>query len=257
MPRVWFTRSLLLVGAVTALGGCAKDRPASPDIEPADNAAIEPTADDSPQASFPAEEAPTEEAPAEEAPAPAWKQVQTSDLSPEQNDAFRRGVSARTSLGAKLIGTLTETIEKDGPAQAVHVCRELAPQFAAEIGEQYNVEVGRSSTRLRNSKNIAPEWAAEIIAGNDSKEVLLVGPDDQVGALTPIFTGELCTRCHGPADTIDSGVLAAIQQDYPLDQATGFKSGDLRGWFWVEAPIATTPPTPDVSADDTPEEAEN
>src|SRR5690554_1907081 len=46
MPRVWFTRSLLLVGAVTALGGCAKDRPASPDIEPADNAAIEPTADD-------------------------------------------------------------------------------------------------------------------------------------------------------------------------------------------------------------------
>jgi len=28
-------------------------------------------------------------------------------------------------------------------------------------------------------------------------------------------------------------VLAA---KYPMDQATGFKEGDLRGWFWIEVP---------------------
>jgi hypothetical protein len=31
-------------------------------------------------------------------------------------------------------------------------------------------------------------------------------------------------------------VTAAHAAKYPKDQATGFKEGDLRGWFWVEVP---------------------
>ena len=42
---------------------------------------------------------------------------------------------------------------------------------------------------------------------------------------------------------IDEGVMAAISEVYPDDQALGFVEGDLRGWFWVEAP----PGEPDTS----------
>ena len=42
--------------------------------------------------------------------------------------------------------------------------------------------------------------------------------------------------CRGSAGEIDEEVLAALAENYPDDQATGFIEGDLRGWFWVEAP---------------------
>jgi len=44
--------------------------------------------------------------------------------------------------------------------------------------------------------------------------------------------------CHGPEDTIPQDVKDAIGEHYPEDQATGFRKGDLRGWFWVEVPAA-------------------
>lgn len=173
---------------------------------------------------------------------PAWIVVTQRDLDEKQSEALRRAVSARTSLGAKLIGTLVETIETLGPEAAVVVCKEQAPQFAVDIGHQYGVAVGRSSLRLRNSGSLPPAWAIQTIEENEAKDYIFVGPDHRVGTLTPILTGELCTRCHGPADTIEESVLATLQQEYPLDQATGFSNGDLRGWFWVEAPLIEEPP---------------
>jgi hypothetical protein len=31
-------------------------------------------------------------------------------------------------------------------------------------------------------------------------------------------------------------VAAVLKQNYPGDQATGFTTGDVRGWIWVEVP---------------------
>jgi hypothetical protein len=46
--------------------------------------------------------------------------------------------------------------------------------------------------------------------------------------------------CHGPVDAIDEEILAAVAENYPDDQAVGFVEGDLRGWFWVQAPPGQT-----------------
>ena len=33
-------------------------------------------------------------------------------------------------------------------------------------------------------------------------------------------------------------VKEALAASYPADRATGFREGDLRGWFWIEVPAA-------------------
>ena len=52
--------------------------------------------------------------------------------------------------------------------------------------------------------------------------------------LLPIRLQPQCTMCHGPAAAIADEVRAEIAASYPDDRATGFATGDLRGWFWVE-----------------------
>ena len=55
-------------------------------------------------------------------------------------------------------------------------------------------------------------------------------------------------ECHGPVETIDDDVMAAIHEAYPEDQGVGFVEGDLRGWFWVEAPPGEAEPEVDETS---------
>ena len=71
-------------------------------------------------------------------------------------------------------------------------------------------------------------------------------PDAPPAPRTPTWIDDVqpiiaarCLACHGSPDTINPVVKAALAAKYPKDQATGFKEGDLCGWFWVEVP----PPT--------------
>ena len=237
--------TLSLAAAAVLAVACTEDAPSA--IE-AQRAAEQGEAIDS-AAGEASEGAPTEEvtaaeddAPPEGPVTPAWRTVEQSELREEQQAAHRRAVSARTTLGARLIGVLSESMSAFGPEHTVEVCSELAPKIAEETGLRYSVAVGRTSLRTRNAKNLAPAWAQDVVEANEGGEHIMIGPDDRVGLLTPIVTGELCTRCHGPSDTLEPSVIAAIQRHYPLDQATGFNTGDLRGWFWVDAPLIDPPP---------------
>jgi hypothetical protein len=59
---------------------------------------------------------------------------------------------------------------------------------------------------------------------------------ERVGLLRPLVEQSMCAACHGPVDRISPSVRAAIATRYPDDRATGFRDGDLHGWFWVELP---------------------
>jgi hypothetical protein len=47
----------------------------------------------------------------------------------------------------------------------------------------------------------------------------------------------MCLTCHGPADKIADGVKARLNADYPLDQATGYQEGELRGAVVITRPL--------------------
>ncbi|MBK8909014.1 MAG: DUF3365 domain-containing protein [Rhodospirillales bacterium] len=55
-----------------------------------------------------------------------------------------------------------------------------------------------------------------------------------------IPTAELCLACHGTE--IDPAVSTTLKKHYPLDQATGFQAGDIRGAFYHQTTELTVWP---------------
>lgn len=125
---------------------------------------------------------------------------------------------------------------QEGPAAAIEVCSELAPGIAASLSVD-GVQMGRSSHKLRNPGNAAPDWLVPLIDGYASGQDELLPRsvtlgDGRTGYAEPIIVQPVCLTCHGAE--IDDAVAAQIAALYPADRATGFATGDFRGVFWVE-----------------------
>jgi len=149
---------------------------------------------------------------------------------------MQKAQSARDALAKELLATLTQEIAAKGPAGAIAVCREAAPRLAIAVSTREGVQIARTSDRLRNPGNVAPEWAAGALQKKPEQPTYLQGPEGQLGALFPIRIQENCLACHGAANAIAPEVKAQLAALYTGDSATGYAVGDLRGWFWVEVP---------------------
>lgn len=169
---------------------------------------------------------------------PVWLTVTETEMTAEQEDQRTKALAARDAMFATLKGRLMEVIESEGPAAAIAVCSQEAPQIAERISSEHGVSIRRTSFRLRNPANAAPEWAVRLVTAQVSEPRYLTRAG-QFAALLPIRLQGQCLICHGPTDMIPTPVQAALAEHYPQDQATGFQDGDLRGWFCVEVPAAT------------------
>jgi hypothetical protein len=177
----------------------------------------------------------------DEVPAVAeWQIVAPADMTETQKAQQELCLTAVNAMAAETLGELEAALEAGDPAEAITVCREKAPAIADHIATQYGIKIGRTSYKLRNPANVPPEWADELVAEHAEEPAFLVGPNGELGALLPIRLKAECQMCHGPADAIDEEILAAVAENYPDDQAVGFVEGDLRGWFWVQAPPGQT-----------------
>ena len=155
--------------------------------------------------------------------------------------------SAESARGAELLAPFKNDLKQalvagmqSGPIDAISVCKDQAPAIAESLSTE-GVQMGRTSHRLRNPGNSAPEWvdtALQSYIGEDQGRAprLVTLPNDRLGYVEPIATQPLCLACHGKSLAPD--VAAHIADAYPEDQATGFEAGDLRGVFWVEYPEA-------------------
>jgi hypothetical protein len=152
---------------------------------------------------------------------------------------------AELARGAELLAPFKQDLQKalksglaEGPAAAIQVCRVKAPGIADALSAD-GVRMGRSSHKLRNPGNNAPDWVSPIL------QAYLVDPtsrapravelaDARWGYVEPIAVQPLCLTCHGSELAPD--VAAKISELYPEDRATGFEAGELRGVFWLEFP---------------------
>ena len=154
----------------------------------------------------------------------------------EFNNAKAIALSAKDALFARLSWRLTEVMKSKGPAAAIEVCSREAVNIAKSVGEEHGVTIGRTAARLRNPSNVAPDWAKQLIEDPSAEPQFVQLPHGRTGALLPIKLQSKCLICHGPADQIAGNVKTQLAKLYPDDRATGFKAGDLRGWFWIEVP---------------------
>ncbi len=173
---------------------------------------------------------------AEEATVVEWERVLPGLMTETQKAQQELMLTAVNALAAELMGELTAALDAGDASAAIGVCRVKAPLVAAHVTEMYGVEIGRTSYRLRNQANVAPSWADAYVADLVEDPTYVGGPNGELGALLPIRLRAECQMCHGPAEDIDEGIQAALAEHYPNDQAMGFAEGDLRGWFWIEAP---------------------
>lgn len=190
---------------------------------------------------------PTADAPAAEASATpqadptAWTRLRFDSLTDTQRERYDRAELARRTLGSEMMGRVVSVAATEGYPAAINVCSQEARGMAADVAQRFNVNIGRTSLRLRNTANSAPAWAVDHIqanadsAGNQAWEYIATNGEGTIGVLSPITIGTSCLNCHGTPDALAPGVGDLLAQLYPTDTATGFAEGDLRGWFWVEA----------------------
>lgn len=151
-------------------------------------------------------------------------------------DAKAVAIQAKEALFARLSGRLMEIMQSEGPAAAIQVCSQEASGIAKSVGDEHGVSIGRTALKLRNPKNVPPEWAKMLLDKGTTEPEFVSLPDGHTGALLPIKLQATCVVCHGPADEIAEPLRSKLAELYPNDAATGFKEGDLRGWFWVDVP---------------------
>lgn len=169
----------------------------------------------------------------------AWTEVARDAMTEGEAAQFERANGAREALFGTLMARLVAAMQDGGAPVAIDVCRVEAPAIASDTGAAHGVAIGRTSFKLRNPENTPPAWAVPHVEARRAEPLVLRGSDGALAALFPIVLKAECVQCHGPEADIAPDVLAAIQQTYPGDTATGFQEGDLRGWFHVIVPPAS------------------
>jgi len=145
---------------------------------------------------------------------------------------------------ATLKSHLVTAMKAGGPTQAITVCNSVAPSIAQYLSAKYDLEIGRTSLKVRNPDNTADQWERDTLQqfelrksqGEEVKSLSFsetVTHDDQqeMRMIKAIPTGQVCLTCHGT--NIKPEVQTRLNELYPDDQATGFALGDIRGAFTV------------------------
>lgn len=171
----------------------------------------------------------------------------TADTTEARVAAARK--AAQAFQGA-LQGELQAAMKAGGPTNAIQVCNTRAPAIGADISQKEKMQIRRTSLKLRNTANAPDAWELKVlelfelrkkggenpanlefheVTTRDGKQVF------RYMKAIAIPEGAPCLKCHG--EKIDAGVSAKLKQLYPNDQATGYRTGDIRGAFTITQPM--------------------
>ena len=175
----------------------------------------------------------------------------------------------------QLQSTLLGAINENGTAYALQICQLKAPEIAAahSVAGWTVKRVSNQWRSVADKPDSTEKAVLERFADPATKTEFIVqtaGPDSArtFHYYEKIMVKEMCLQCHGDIQTVDQDLWKFIKLTYPYDKATGYKVGDLRGMYVVEAPFpsgediarllaqgvavseisAATPPPPDSSS---------
>lgn len=160
----------------------------------------------------------------------------TSLLSDEE-----KGDSIATIAQNILLVHVAKAIQHHGTAGAVDFCNERAIPLTDSVSQTTASHIQRLSNRNRNPLNAirTPQDSMAWKQLNDSqhpKKELIINQNGTSFYYKPIKLGmPVCLECHGSKEKdISPETLHAILEKYPLDKATGYKQGELRGMWKIK-----------------------
>ncbi len=160
---------------------------------------------------------------------------------------------AVAEMAKTLKGELQSVIAQSGPANAIQVCRDKAPEIAKSAGRRYGLMVDRTSLKPRRrapdawEKQVLMEFERRKASGEpvSALEFFEVIKDEGLPAfryMKAIETKPVCLACHG--EQLTPEIEQTLKELYPDDQAKGFKVGDIRRAFTVVVPLQNNPASP-------------
>lgn len=170
----------------------------------------------------------------------AEKQAQMAD------EARATAMKLMQTLG----GELKNHMQADGPANAIGVCKDLAPAIAKQASKDTGMQIKRVSTKNRNPNGVPDAWETAAIssfekrlaAGEKAEKLETYTVVEDGGKQTfryakALVTQSMCLECHGAPENMRDDVKAKLAQEYPNDKAVGYAAGQVRGIITMRKPL--------------------
>ena len=162
----------------------------------------------------------------------------------KQHDAQFKSVVKTGKMSSKLLlKTLGSNMKKNmkagGPMKALDFCSQEAYNLTEKVNKRLPKGVGvkRISTHYRNPANKPQADESAILEALEKlKSANAILPKQIVQKIAPdtykyykplLINKKVCLKCHGDIKNME--LKRAIKERYPLDTATHYKMGDLRG----------------------------
>jgi Protein of unknown function (DUF3365) len=148
----------------------------------------------------------------------------------------------------KVVAAMQEAVASNGTAGAISVCKELAPQLIKEKRQETGWDIRRVSLKVRNPERGTPDvWEARqladfnIRAANGEKpetlekaEIVELDGKKVFRFMKALPVNDVCLKCHGQTEGLDTELKAKLAESYPHDKATGYNKGEIRGALTVK-----------------------
>ena len=143
------------------------------------------------------------------------------------------GDSLTATADSLLRRTLARELAAGGVARAARFCQPETYRLVDSLARVMQAKPRRVSSRPRNPAHAATLSAAEL--SPDTLRTVRRPAQEVFFYQRPIvLSNALCLRCHGEVGkNITNADYAFLQQQYPQDQATGYRLGQVMGAWQV------------------------
>jgi hypothetical protein len=186
-----------------------------------------------------------------------WPRVASSAaFQPEPEDpavgeALAEARRIAGELASTVRGLLVKELRRGGHEAALRACSETAQRVTQEWRERTGNEARRVSLRHRNPANAPDAFEQEVLEdlerlkreGHAARERHAVVEDEGRRVLRyvkPLVTAPVCLNCHGASEGLAPEIRQLLAERYPEDQATGYRTGDVRGAISVKMRLPQT-----------------
>ena len=161
----------------------------------------------------------------------------------KKDENLKQVVQTGKKSSQLLLKTLGKNMKKNmkagGPMKALDFCSQEAYNLTEKVNKQLpkGVHVKRISMKFRNPANQpAADETIVLEALQKLKNANVILPKQIVQKVDGntykyykplVINKKVCLKCHG--DIKDVELRRAIEERYPIDKATHYKMGDLRG----------------------------
>ena len=175
------------------------------------------------------------------------KQEKNKQIDYDTTAVVQEGKKIASATFRTLSGNLQQALAEGGVDYALQFCNVEAMPLTDSLSSYHNVTIRRASHKPRNPSNKADslemraieQYLTQLEKG-ENLEPITYSDDKTISFHAPItITNKLCLNCHGkPNKDITKSDLAKIQELYPMDRATGFSMGELRGVWSIRFPAS-------------------